>query len=171
MGRVIAESRCSESEILGSGRTCPNPVMRPMPTQPDHTATAAGAASRTSGQDRTGPLRDRRGRLVRARAGSGSVHGPFGLAVADRVLDRPDRDASVVVVRRHRSAPVGTGGSAGGSSDVIGRLTLLHMASGRSVATRASKPRLWSCWLCGFDHGTSRAAALGKMIVRHAAPP
>ena len=43
----------SESQIPGSGWTMPNPVIWPIPTQPDHTATAAGAASTSSGQDRT----------------------------------------------------------------------------------------------------------------------
>src|SRR5260370_17607464 len=62
----MAESRWSESQIRGSGRTRPNPVIRPIPTQPDHTATAAGAASRISGQvrivrSRTAVAEDRSG--------------------------------------------------------------------------------------------------------------
>ena len=38
----------------GSGRISPNPVICPIPTQPDHTATAAGAARTSSGHDRIG---------------------------------------------------------------------------------------------------------------------
>ena len=41
-GRVTAVLRCSEPQIPGSGWTWPNPVICPIPTQPDHTATAAG---------------------------------------------------------------------------------------------------------------------------------
>ncbi len=37
----------------GSGETRPNPVFCAMPTHPDHTSVAAGAASTSSGQDRT----------------------------------------------------------------------------------------------------------------------
>ena len=37
----------------GSGETSPNPVFCAMPTQPDHTSAAAGAARTSSGQDRT----------------------------------------------------------------------------------------------------------------------
>ena len=37
----------------GSGETRPNPVFCAMPTQPDHTSAAAGAARTSSGQDRT----------------------------------------------------------------------------------------------------------------------
>jgi len=37
----------------GSGETSPKPVFRAMPTQPDHTSAAAGAARTSSGQDRT----------------------------------------------------------------------------------------------------------------------
>ena len=46
-------SRCSEGQIPGSGETSPNPVFCAMPTQPDHTSAAAGAARTSSGQDRT----------------------------------------------------------------------------------------------------------------------
>ena len=37
----------------GSSWIFPNPVICPMPTQPDHTATAAGAARISSGHGRT----------------------------------------------------------------------------------------------------------------------
>ena len=37
----------------GSGETSPNPVFCAMPTHPDHTSAAAGAARTSSGQDRT----------------------------------------------------------------------------------------------------------------------
>ena len=37
----------------GSGGTSPNPVFCAMPTHPDHTSAAAGAARTSSGQDRT----------------------------------------------------------------------------------------------------------------------
>ena len=46
-------SRCSEGQMPGSGETSPNPVFCAMPTQPDHTSAAAGAARTSSGQDRT----------------------------------------------------------------------------------------------------------------------
>jgi hypothetical protein len=36
-----------------SGETSPNPVFCAMPTHPDHTSAAAGAARTSSGQDRT----------------------------------------------------------------------------------------------------------------------
>ena len=35
------------------GETSPNPVFCAMPTHPDHTSAAAGAARTSSGQDRT----------------------------------------------------------------------------------------------------------------------
>ena len=73
-------SRCRDGRMPGSGETSPNPVFCAMPTQPDHTSAAAGAARTSSGQDRTvlvpeeppraGPLRlvrwsgPRAGRLV-----------------------------------------------------------------------------------------------------------
>src|ERR1017187_10610748 len=44
-----------ESHIPGSGWTCPNPVIWPIPTHPDQTATAAGSARISSGHDRTVP--------------------------------------------------------------------------------------------------------------------
>src|SRR6476660_6700283 len=52
-GRVIDVSRCSDGRMPGSGETSPNPVFCAMPTQPDHTSAAAGAARTSSGQDRT----------------------------------------------------------------------------------------------------------------------
>jgi hypothetical protein len=58
-GSVIAVSTRTESAIPGNGRTIPNPVICPIPTQPDQTATDAGAASRTSGHERTIPVRER----------------------------------------------------------------------------------------------------------------
>src|ERR1017187_9978273 len=51
-GRVMAVSRCSEGQMPGSGETRPNPVFCAMPTHPDHTSAAAGAARTSSGQDR-----------------------------------------------------------------------------------------------------------------------
>ena len=45
-------SRCSEGQMPGSGETSPNPVFCAMPTHPDHTSAAAGAARTSSGQDR-----------------------------------------------------------------------------------------------------------------------
>ena len=39
----------------GSGETSPNPVFCAMPTHPDHTSAAAGAARTSSGQDRMSP--------------------------------------------------------------------------------------------------------------------
>src|SRR5260370_34730780 len=44
--------RCSDGRMPGSGETSPNPVFCAMPTQPDHTSAAAGAARTSSGQDR-----------------------------------------------------------------------------------------------------------------------
>ena len=52
-GRVMDVSRCSDGQMPGSGETRPNPVLCAMPTQPDHTSAAAGAARTSSGQDRT----------------------------------------------------------------------------------------------------------------------
>src|SRR5271165_6785883 len=52
-GRVMDVSRCSDGRMPGSGETSPNPVFCAMPTQPDHTSAAAGAARTSSGQDRT----------------------------------------------------------------------------------------------------------------------
>src|SRR5439155_10666431 len=51
-GRVIDVARCSEGRMPGSGETSPNPVFCAMPTHPDHTSAAAGAARTSSGQDR-----------------------------------------------------------------------------------------------------------------------
>jgi hypothetical protein len=51
-GRVMAVSRCRDGQIPGSGETSPNPVFCAMPTEPDHTSAAAGAARTSSGQDR-----------------------------------------------------------------------------------------------------------------------
>ena len=48
----MAVSRCSEDQMPGSGETRPKPVFCAMPTQPDHTSAAAGAAKTSSGQDR-----------------------------------------------------------------------------------------------------------------------
>src|SRR5450759_4566015 len=48
-------SRCREGQMPGSGETSPKPVFCAMPTQPDHTSAAAGAARTSSGQDRTVP--------------------------------------------------------------------------------------------------------------------
>ena len=75
----------------GSGETRPNPVFCAMPTHPDHTSAAAGAARTSSGQDRTvrpgravarGPVRGgrsggpRRDRTTQARVrGGGRVGG------------------------------------------------------------------------------------------------
>ena len=53
----------------GSGEASPNPVLCAMPTHPDHTSAAAGAARTSSGQDRT----DRTGRVL---AGDRSAAGP-----------------------------------------------------------------------------------------------
>ena len=53
----MAVSRCSEGQMPGSGETRPNPVFCAMPTHPDHTSAAAGAARTSSGQDRTVPAR------------------------------------------------------------------------------------------------------------------
>src|SRR5256885_16974052 len=52
-GRVMDVSRCSDGRMPGSGETSPNPVSLAMPTHPDHTSAAAGAARTSSGQDRT----------------------------------------------------------------------------------------------------------------------
>src|SRR5712671_6445223 len=52
-GRVMDVSRCRDGRMPGSGETSPNPVFCAMPTQPDHTSAAAGAARTSSGQDRT----------------------------------------------------------------------------------------------------------------------
>src|SRR5437016_13291856 len=52
-GRVMDVSRCSDGQMPGSGETSPNPVFCAMPTQPDQTLAEAGAASTSSGQDRT----------------------------------------------------------------------------------------------------------------------
>src|SRR5690349_22777991 len=49
----MAVSRCNEGQMPGSGEIRPNPVFCAMPTQPDHTSAAAGAARTSSGQDRT----------------------------------------------------------------------------------------------------------------------
>jgi hypothetical protein len=70
-------SRCSDGQMPGSGETSPNPVFCAMPTQPDHTSAAAGAARTSSGQDRTvlpgrtvaGDRSAAAGPLVRAGAG------------------------------------------------------------------------------------------------------
>ena len=55
----MAVSRCSDGQMPGSGETSPNPVFCAMPTHPDHTSAAAGAARTSSGQDRTVPVRAR----------------------------------------------------------------------------------------------------------------
>jgi hypothetical protein len=52
-GNVMLVSRCKEGQIPGSGETRPKPVFWAMPTHPDHTSAAAGAARTSSGQDRT----------------------------------------------------------------------------------------------------------------------
>src|SRR4029077_19669450 len=52
-GRVMDVSRCSDGQMPGSGETSPTPVFCAIPTQPDHTSAAAGAARTSSGQDRT----------------------------------------------------------------------------------------------------------------------
>src|SRR6267378_1815253 len=52
-GRVMDVSRYRDGRMPGSGETRPNPVFCAMPTQPDHTSAAAGAARTSSGQDRT----------------------------------------------------------------------------------------------------------------------
>jgi len=73
-GRVMAVSRCSEGQMPGSGETRPNPVFCAIPTQPDHTSAAAGAARTSSGQDRRAraPAGDRSAAAGRAvRAGTG----------------------------------------------------------------------------------------------------
>ena len=62
----------------GSGETSPNPIFCAMPTQPDHTSAAAGAARTSSGQDRTVLVPeetavDRSPRLVR-RSGQRADH-------------------------------------------------------------------------------------------------
>ena len=63
-------SRCSEGQMPGSGETRPNPVFCAMPTHPDHTSAAAGAARTSSGQDRTvRPGRTRRGPVRGGRSG------------------------------------------------------------------------------------------------------
>src|SRR5215469_13959688 len=49
-GSVIAVLMLNPPTIPGSGWTTPNPHSIPSPTQPDQTATAAGAAIRISGQ-------------------------------------------------------------------------------------------------------------------------
>src|SRR5690349_1215991 len=46
-------SRWREGQVGGRGETSPKPVFGAMPTQPDHTSAAAGAARTSSGQDRT----------------------------------------------------------------------------------------------------------------------
>jgi hypothetical protein len=43
----------SEGPIPGSGEISPNPVFCAMPTHPDQTSAAAGAARTSSGQHRT----------------------------------------------------------------------------------------------------------------------
>src|SRR6202034_4263360 len=52
-GRVMDVSRCSDGKMPGSGETRPNPVILAIPTHPDQTSPAAGAARTSSGQDRT----------------------------------------------------------------------------------------------------------------------
>ncbi|WP_433600745.1 hypothetical protein ACQPXH_02610 [Nocardia sp. CA-135953] len=56
IGRVIAVLIVNWSQIPGSGRTGPNPVSSPSPTQPDQIATNAGRASSRTGHAR-GTLR------------------------------------------------------------------------------------------------------------------
>ena len=51
-GRVTAVSRCRDPQRPGRGRISPNPVICPIPTQPDHTATAAASARTSRGHDR-----------------------------------------------------------------------------------------------------------------------
>src|SRR6266702_3008260 len=65
-GRVMEVSRCRDGRMPGSGEISPNPVFCAMPTQPDHTSAAAGAARTSSGQDRTGlvPEGDRGGPVL-----------------------------------------------------------------------------------------------------------
>ena len=62
-------SRCSEGQIPGSGETSPNPVFCAMPTHPDHTSAAAGAARTSSGQDRTARPDHRQGPVCGGRSG------------------------------------------------------------------------------------------------------
>ena len=89
----MAVSRCSDGQIPGSGETSPNPVFFAMPTHPDHTSAAAGAARTSNGQDRTvrpgrtaargpvrgdrsaGPRRDRTTQTVVRSAGRVDSHG------------------------------------------------------------------------------------------------
>src|SRR5580658_2652345 len=49
----MAVSMCRDGQMPGSGETRPNPVFWAMPTQPDQTSAAAGAARTSTGQDRT----------------------------------------------------------------------------------------------------------------------
>ena len=45
-------SRCSEGQMPGSGETRPNPVFCAMPTHPENTSAAAGAARTTQARVR-----------------------------------------------------------------------------------------------------------------------
>ena len=54
IGKVIAVFNWKPLSMPGSGWTGPKPHIRPSPTQPDHTATAAGAAISSTGQLRRG---------------------------------------------------------------------------------------------------------------------
>ncbi|MGA3151882.1 MAG: hypothetical protein ACLPN6_08775 [Streptosporangiaceae bacterium] len=99
----------------GSGWMMPNPHSSPSPTQPDHTATAAGAAIRTNGQRFTGRPDPCGQRLVgvglavitgllppRRRVGQGGEHG--------RHVDRDDDRRPVLL---------DTGGGAAGGGDLL----------------------------------------------------
>src|SRR5260221_13855348 len=87
----MAVSTWREGQMPGSGETSPNPVFLAMPTQPDHTSAAAGAARTRSGQDRTVPPgRDVAGDRPAAgppdRSGDGPRRpGPFPAVPAGRV--------------------------------------------------------------------------------------
>ena len=69
-GSVIAVFSCRPSQMPGSGCMTPNPHMPPRPTQPDQTATAAGAAIRNR--------RPLRGALMTAARRDHLRHAPGG---------------------------------------------------------------------------------------------
>ena len=94
-------SRCRAGQIPGSGETSPNPVFCAMPTQPDHTSAAAGAARTSNGQDRTVLPAG-----VTAGDRSTATAGP-----AVRAVDKPLRGgASAVDTPIARSAPLAAAG-------------------------------------------------------------
>jgi hypothetical protein len=117
-------SRCSDGQMPGSGETRPNPVFCAMPTQPDHTSAAAGAARTSSGQDRTvrpgghrgGPVRLR---LVRRSAPDRTTRARIAVAPGRSM---PAVTAAMPVTTLRRGERVGFAGQRGQGGGHLGKV-------------------------------------------------